>query len=51
MDKNSNKEVSFYIYCEKCKYKKLDERNEPCNSCLEVPVREGTIVPKNFKDA
>lgn len=28
------KEVYFYQYCDTCKYCKLKETEEPCDSCL-----------------
>ena len=44
------KMVEFDEFCEKCKHKDLEQFKEPCNECLENPVREGTIKPLNFEE-
>ena len=49
MDENL-KEVVFHVYCKKCKHMRLKGWEEPCNSCLEIPAREGTVVPENFEE-
>lgn len=38
--------VDFNTYCETCKYKDLEEFKDPCNDCIQVPVRESTRVPE-----
>lgn len=38
--------VDFNTYCETCKYKNLEEFKDPCNDCIEVPVRESTRIPE-----
>lgn len=40
------KEVRFAIYCRSCKHQKLHEKQDPCNDCLEVSMREGTEKPE-----
>lgn len=45
------KEVNFYVYCPKCKYKKLDEALDPCNDCLSIGMREGTEKPEYYEEA
>ena len=50
------KEVRFDKWCEKCKHQKLDvdhvdisKTTEPCNSCLEIGMREGTEKPEYWE--
>lgn len=43
------KEVDFGTYCETCKHKDTPEFEDPCNDCLDTPVREGTVKPINWK--
>ena len=40
--------VEFHKYCELCKHHETDEAEYPCNSCLETPVRESTVVPEYY---
>lgn len=44
------KEVDFHEYCPKCKYCDTSETAEPCDSCLEIGVRENSRVPEEFKE-
>ena len=44
------KEVDFKHYCQKCKYRDLQEKMDPCNECLEVGMREGTNKPEYFTE-
>ena len=46
-----DQEVRFDIYCSKCKYKVLDEKQDPCNECLAMPMNEDTQKPVFFKEA
>lgn len=46
---NNNKIVEFWHYCNRCKYADLPESKDPCNECLEVSVREGTVEPEKFE--
>ena len=48
---NGLKEVAFALYCPKCKNKELEGFKEPCNECLETPMRDGTSVPENYEEA
>lgn len=48
---NNNKEVAFALYCPKCEHKDLEGFMSPCNECLEIPMRNGTSVPENYKEA
>lgn len=43
------KEVYFDPYCEKCKYMKKAEQEEPCDECLNNPVNEYTHRPVKFE--
>lgn len=38
--------VDFNTYCETCKHKDLEGFKDPCNDCIQVPVRESTRVPE-----
>ena len=40
--------VDFQKYCDKCKYKDLDEKMDPCNECLDYGANENSEVPVNF---
>ncbi len=46
---SEKKEVRFDYYCKKCKHHALKESKDPCNECLETPVREGTYIPERFE--
>ena len=41
--------VEFNIYCPRCKYRNLNEAQDPCNECLEVGAREDTHVPEYWE--
>ena len=52
------KEVRFDLYCATCKHKDIDTEHvdvtkttEPCNSCLETGMREGTEKPEHWEAA
>lgn len=45
------KEVYFNEYCETCKYKDLEESEEPCNECLTNPVNEHSHKPVKYEEA
>lgn len=57
MEESRNHEVRFDVYCPKCKhyehkYPNEDfsfEAQEPCNTCLETGMREGTRVPEYYE--
>ena len=40
--------VRFDEYCKTCTSLLLDGNVEPCNTCLEVNVREGTREPLKY---
>ena len=48
-DSEGNKEVRFDKYCPKCKYWKLDDFLEPCNTCLEAFFRFESEKPAAFE--
>ena len=41
--------IDFEKWCPKCKYKDTEEYREPCNSCLEVPVRPNDSSPERWE--
>lgn len=43
------KEVKFWDWCEKCKYFKTPETEDPCDECLGYPGNEDSHKPVNFK--
>lgn len=43
------KEVYYFCYCHKCKYEKLNERCEPCNTCLTIFMNQHSHKPVNFE--
>ena len=43
------KEVYYFCYCHKCEYEKLNERCEPCNTCLTIFTNVHSHKPINFK--
>ena len=47
---NTNKEVYYHIYCNKCKYNNCPESDEPCSTCLNQPVNEFSHKPIKFKE-
>ena len=42
-------EVYFNDYCKTCIYKNKDEREEPCNECIEQPYVLNSHGPINYK--
>lgn len=50
MTEPTPKEVRFDLYCKKCKYAKIDDTEEPCNTCLEEFTNEGTDRPTQYKE-
>ena len=46
---NQMKFVEFDIYCKRCKYSKVNETEEPCNECLNIPQRVNTHVPEYWE--
>ena len=43
------KEVYFHQYCQKCKYEKNKETEEPCDDCLAIAVNENSHKPLYFE--
>lgn len=51
MDDFYGKEVKFSEFCPNCMWKEKEEDgSDPCESCLEVGARTGTVKPVNFKE-
>ena len=42
--------VDFNKYCETCKHSDIDEREDPCNECLNNPVKEDSRKPVNYTE-
>ena len=45
-----NKIVSFDEYCNKCEFESVKETENPCNRCLNNPVREHSHKPQEFRE-
>lgn len=43
------REVEYWNYCDTCKYKDLDDTQEPCNECLGNPITENTSKPIKYE--
>ena len=44
-------EAKYYEYCEKCKYQRVVETDDPCNECLTQPVNVDSRRPIRFEEA
>lgn len=44
------KEVYFDIWCRKCKHKKVDETEPPCDECLEQGFNIDSHKPLRFEE-
>ena len=42
--------VDFEFYCKTCKYKNLNEVEDPCNRCLDIPARDNSKKPEYYKE-
>lgn len=42
-------EVYFNMYCGTCVHKNKNEREDPCNECLEQPYVQNSHIPQNYK--
>lgn len=42
--------VDFDIYCVNCKYKRVSQHEEPCNTCLANPVNEDSHKPVLYEE-
>lgn len=45
-----DKEVYFHEYCPKCKWRDLDDAEDPCDICLENPSNEWSHKPVYFEE-
>lgn len=43
-------EVDFATYCKKCRHSSAKDTDEPCNECLEYPMRLYSTVPEKFEE-
>lgn len=44
------KEVHFHEYCKKCKHVKVEDKDEPCSTCLEEPTNVDSHKPVKWED-
>ena len=49
MNGNDYKEVYFHEYCKSCKYKKVENNEEPCNECLDEPTNLYSHKPVKYE--
>ena len=47
---NSEKEVRFDLYCQKCEHYPKREDEDPCYECLDSSVNYYSRKPVNFKE-
>ena len=47
---NSDKLVNFERYCPLCSHKKKKQWQDPCSTCLSIPVRPETERPAYYKE-
>lgn len=43
------KEVDYHAYCGSCKHSQLLGSEEPCNTCLDEPVRPDSHKPAKWE--
>ncbi len=46
-----DKEVRYDLYCHTCKYKDVDQADDPCDECLSTPMNDGSVKPVNYEKA
>lgn len=46
-----DKEVRYDLYCCTCKYKDVDQADDPCDECLSTAMNDGSVEPVNYKKA
>ena len=49
MELGEEKIVHFNEYCDKCEYRDLSERDDPCFDCLAEPVNVYSHRPTEWK--
>ena len=42
--------VRYDLWCSKCKHKDIKENDEPCEECLDNPVKDNSERPINFEE-
>ncbi len=50
MGPNGEKIVRFDKYCKTCKYRELDEAEDPCHECLQTPVNTFSMKPIHYEE-
>ena len=50
MDQEYYKEVRYDLYCRTCEHLELDDEEDPCRECLDIPVNYGTSRPTMYKE-
>ena len=43
------KEVYFDKHCKTCKHSKKNEKEDPCNECLEEPMNQNSHKPVHWE--
>ncbi len=49
MGDSGEKFVAFTYWCPRCKHRKTDETEDPCNECLTSPVNQNSRKPIRFE--
>jgi hypothetical protein len=44
------KHVNYDKYCEKCKYFKQPDYEDPCDECMDNPVNQDSYKPIKFEE-
>lgn len=47
----NEKFVEFDEYCLTCKFKDVDQGEEPCNECLHNPINMNSVKPVNYQSS
>ena len=50
MVEEAYKEVYFDLYCKTCKHETLDEKDDPCNDCLDNSVNLYSHKPVRWEE-
>lgn len=51
MSSREYREVNYHEYCDKCKYKDVDDIMDPCNECLGEPCNLNSEKPVYYEPA
>lgn len=44
-----DKEVRFDLYCKDCTHRFDRETTDPCNDCLDMPVKRHSAIPIHWE--